>query len=124
MSESINEFLVRYEKAFRTQNWDEVKGFFHDECTMIFSDGTYKGINEVEKVIKKIFSLIKKQTYEVKDLYWTFNTDKMASCVYTFSWSGEVFGAKAVGAGRGTNLFVKENGQWKIVNEHLGPLPR
>jgi ketosteroid isomerase-like protein len=42
-----------------------------------------------------------------------------AVCRYRFSWRGVVGGEPRSGHGRGTNVLVRQDGQWKIEHEHL-----
>ncbi|WP_145734391.1 YybH family protein, partial [Bacillus licheniformis] len=56
---------------------------------------------------------------------WITETDEQAVCLYTYEWKGLYRGEPVQGAGRATNVFVKdESGRWKLKHEHLSSLPK
>ena len=58
------------------------------------------------------------------DAEWIAETDGAAVCIYTFRWEGLVQGERREGRGRGTTCLRREADAWKIVHEHLSPVPR
>ena len=117
------DFLKSYEKALASQWWSEVEPLLAEDACIIFSEGTYVGKAEVQKAFEKAFTLIQDERYEIANLYWVDKASDYAVCIYTFRWSGVVNGEQAVGAGRGTSVLKRIDGCWKLLVEHLGPMP-
>jgi ketosteroid isomerase-like protein len=115
------ELLSAYEQALTTQQWENVAPLIHERCVATFSEGTYVGKAEVEAAFRNTFALIKDETYKISDIHWIQQTENYAVLVYIFSWSGLINGQFASGSGRGTSVLVKEDEQWLILTEHLGP---
>ncbi|GAB4275691.1 MAG: hypothetical protein Kow0029_17090 [Candidatus Rifleibacteriota bacterium] len=121
---SVQETIKLYEAALEKQSWDEVKDFFHENCTVVFAEATYYGKEQVSGAIKKTFSLIKDESFVLSNINWTIVRENFASCTFNFEWSGTINGKRFTNPGRGTAVWVLENGSWQIVNEHFGPMPR
>lgn len=123
-SVNVEETLGLYIKALATQSWDAAESFFHQNATVIFAEGTYYGKEQVGNAIHKTFSLIKDEDFSISDLKWTIRTDAFAVCTFVFDWSGTINGKRFTSPGRGTIVWVFAENEWKIINEHFGPLPR
>ncbi len=54
-------------------------------------------------------------------IFRSLNAHNLFSCLYDFNWQGIIEGEKCSGGGRGTSVLILEDGQWKIITEHLGP---
>ena len=118
------DFIAAYEKALATQSWEQVAPLIHERCVATFREGTFIGKVEVESAFRKTFALIKEEKYEISNIHWVHKTDHSAVFVYTFTWSGIIKGSFASGSGRGTSVLTKQNGQWQLICEHLGPLAK
>ena len=124
MTQNLDNVLNGYIEALAAQSWDEASVFFHENATVIFAEGTYHGKSQIGDAIKKTFSLIKDEFFKISDLCWNCKTDNFASCTFRFEWSGTINGKRFTNHGRGTQVWLNENGHWQIINEHLGPVPR
>ncbi len=55
------ELLKEYEKRLALQSWKSVEDLIHEDAYFIFSDGTYRGKKEIEKVFTRNFNTIKEE---------------------------------------------------------------
>lgn len=116
------EFIRAYESALASQDWGQVEPLVHAEACVTFSNGTvHKGKAEVRKAFEHNFSLIKDETYSMRDVHWVLKNDLTAVYLFEFNWSGIINGKPVKGAGRGTSVLIKEGGAWRLLVEHLGP---
>lgn len=121
---TVQETIRLYETALGKQTWEAVEEFFHPNCTVIFAEANYYGKNQVSGAISKTFSLIKDENFSLSEINWTIVRENFASCTFNFEWSGTINGKRFTNPGRGTAVWILENGHWQIVNEHFGPMPR
>ncbi|EAR09892.1 GNAT family N-acetyltransferase [Reinekea blandensis] len=112
--------MKQYEAALATQQWSAVEPLMHADVCVTFSNGTFRGIDEVRKVFQRNFVIIEDETYAICDVHWVRQTDTDAICLYRFQWTGLIDGQPASGSGRGTTVLVKDD-EWRIITEHLGP---
>jgi ketosteroid isomerase-like protein len=112
-------FMKAYEQANNSHVFAKVKPFIAENATYWFTDGSFKGIDEIQAAVEATFDKIQDEDYQVKELRWVIEEDSMAVCTYTFTWSGTVDGISKQGSGRGTNILKKQDGRWQIVHEHL-----
>lgn len=124
MKLSVEETLKAYESALATQSWDAAAEFFHENATVIFTEGTYRGKAQVGAAIHKTFSLIKDEKFEIANLHWNLKTEQFASCTFEYEWSGTINKNRFTNLGRGTLVWINEDGRWQIINEHFGLKPR
>ena len=118
------QFLQAYEQQLATQDWAQLAEFVHDEAIFIFSEGTFRGKEEIGAAFTKTFNLIKEEKYWLENVEWLIETEEVASCIYNFNWQGIINGQAMSGGGRGTSILRRVNGRWRIIHEHLGPHPR
>ena len=115
------EFISAYEKAISAQEWEMVDPLIHPDCVVTFTNGTYKGKQEVEGIFKKNFELIKDEDYKITNVHIVKEESDYAVFIFKYKWSGIIHGRPAEGGGRGTSVLVKNNGSWQLISEHLGP---
>lgn len=117
---SAADFINAYKAALATQRWANVEPLIHPDAVVTFSSGAvHKGIAEIKPAYERNFALIKNEDYQMKNLHWILQTDMHAAYVFEFSWRGTINGEPASGAGKGTAVIVLEDGQWKLMAEHL-----
>ncbi|SED68820.1 nuclear transport factor 2 family protein [Streptomyces sp. Ag109_O5-10] len=121
LATELASFIGKYERVNNSHDIEQVVPFIAEDATYWFSDGSHKGIREIRSAIEKTFTEILDEVYEVRDLEWPVLTADVAVCRYRFSWTGIVDGAARSGQGRGTNVIVRRNGEWKMLHEHLSP---
>lgn len=114
------DILRQYEAALAQQRWPAVEPLMHPNVCVTFSNGTFKGITEVQAAFERNFSVIQDEKYQISETHWAHQSATDAVCLYRFQWTGLIGGQPASGSGRGTTVLIKE-GQWRIIAEHLGP---
>ena len=110
-----------YEEALASQDWAQVSPLLHRDVTVTFSNGTFRGISEVQTAFERNFSEIQDELYEISNLSWVYRADDSAACTYNFNWKGYINGQESSGSGRGSSVLFKDGATWKIIMEHLGP---
>ncbi len=119
MRDTPEYLVIEYASALATQDWSVVSALIDKDAVFIFSDGTYRGIGEIEKAFLRTFELIKEEVYSVENLNWVLKTNAVAVCDYEFRWSGVIDGRSCSGGGRGSSVLEKKEAGWLIVFEHL-----
>jgi ketosteroid isomerase-like protein len=122
-----DEFIPTYERALATQDWSQVEPLIHPDACVTFSNGTvHKGRSEVRKAFERNFSLIKDETYSMKNVDWILKSSETAVYLFEFSWSGTINGQPANGSGTGTSVLIKEamNGSYLSSTLVQKPLNR
>tara|TARA_R110000850_G_scaffold42454_30_gene108991 strand:- start:3918 stop:4289 length:372 start_codon:yes stop_codon:yes gene_type:complete len=123
MADTPEELLKEYEQSLSAQIFENVRPLIDDNAVFWFNDGSYHGLDLIEKAFTKTFNLIKEEKYWLTDLEWISKSDVAASCHYQFNWEGIIHGEHGSGSGRGTSVMKKIGGSWKIVHEHLSRRP-
>ena len=108
----IAKFLIDYENALATQNWDQVSPLIHANCVATFSEGTYIGKSQVEIAFRKTFDLIKEEIYKITNVHYAISTSDLTVIIYNFHWSGIINGVQSSGDGRGTSTLIVNEGAW------------
>ena len=112
-------FMGEYERANNSHDIERVVPFLAKDAVYWFSDGSFRGVEEIRAAIEKTFATILDEVYEVRDLEWPVLGDDVSVCRYRFTWTGLVEGEHRCGQGRGTNVIVRRDGEWKMLHEHL-----
>lgn len=115
-------FLKCYEAALATHDWQAVSPLIHENTFVTFSSGqTFRGKTAVQDAFENNFAQIQGEKYAISDIYWVEKSAELAVCTFTFQWSGWVNRKLVCGSGRGTSIFIREDGRWFLLSEHLGP---
>lgn len=112
-------FLREYERLANLCDFDAIAPLIDEHAVYWFSNGSYQGINEIRGAFEETWKNIKSEKYTISDVSWLFSNGTEAVCIYRFHSDGIVDGERQEYAGRGTNIFQKKNGAWKITHEHL-----
>ena len=73
----------------------------------------------IKMAIERTFATIHDEVYEITDLEWVALGMEHAVCRYRFSWTGVIDGQPRSGRGRGTNVVIRRDGEWRMLHEHL-----
>lgn len=120
---SATDLLEKYKIEINTHDFLRVATLLSRDCKFWFSSGTFHGLEETRKAFEKTWSMIQNEVYSITDVEWLSSNNESAVCTYTYHWAGLINGQAREGKGRGTSCFRVENGEWKIVHEHLSPFP-
>jgi uncharacterized protein (TIGR02246 family) len=122
MSDLITElsaFMADYGRAANSHDVAQVLPLIADDATYWFTDGSYRGREEIAGALERTFAAIQDEVYEIRALEWVTLADEIAVCRYRFCWRGVVDGEPRAGRGRGTNVLAKRDGTWQVEHEHL-----
>ena len=119
LTAELTGFMAEYERAANSHEVQQVLPFIADDATYWFTDGVYRGREEIAGALERTFATIQNEVYEIRELEWVAANDEFAACRYLFSWRGLVAGQPSSGRGRGTNVVVKRDGAWQVQHEHL-----
>lgn len=112
-------FMAEYERAANSHDVQQVLPLIADDATYWFTDGSYRGREEIAGALERTFATIHDEVYEIRELERSALTDEVAACRYLFFWRGVVDGEPRSGRGRGTNVLVMRDGSWRVRHEHL-----
>jgi ketosteroid isomerase-like protein len=115
----LTAFMTGYEQATNSHDIDRVVPMIAEDATYWFSDGSHRGLAEIKVAIERTFATIQDEVYAITDLEWVTLSAGHAACRYRFSWTGLIDGQPRSGHGRGTNVIVRRDGQWRMAHEHL-----
>ena len=111
--------MAEYEGAANSHDVERILPLIADDATYWFTDGSYRGREEIAGALERTFATIRDEVYEIRELEWFALTDELAACRYRFFWRGVIDGQPSSGQGRGTNIVVKRDGVWQVQHEHL-----
>jgi 8-oxo-dGTP pyrophosphatase MutT (NUDIX family)/ketosteroid isomerase-like protein len=115
----LSAFMAGYERAANSHQVGRVLPLIADDATYWFTDGSYRGREEIAGAFDRTFAAIQDEVYEIRELEWFALRDELAACRYRFFWRGVVDGQPSWGQGRGTNVVVKRDGGWQVQHGHL-----
>lgn len=115
----LTAFMRQYEQATNRHDFNQLTPLIADDATYWFTDGSYHGIDAIKAAVERTFTTILDEVYKIDQLEWIAVAENLGVCRYHFRWTGVIHGTPASGNGRGTNLVVKRNGNWKMLHEHL-----
>jgi uncharacterized protein (TIGR02246 family) len=115
----LTAFMTEYEHAANSHDIEQVLPLIADDATYWFTDGSYRGREEIAGALERTFAAIQDEVYEIRELEWVALTPGVAACQYRFCWRGVVEGQPGSGRGRGTNVLVERDGAWQVQHEHL-----
>ncbi len=118
-----DEFLHAYEQRTNTHDFEQVKPLLDEHAVYWFSDGSFRGTEEIKQAFEKTWDFVREERYAIEQVQWLVRTEESAVCIYTFHWQGLIGGKPEQGVGRGTSVLHKVDGQWKVIHEHLSPMP-
>lgn len=119
---NLNSFLLSYEEATNSHDFEKVRPFISPTATYFFSDETLVGIEAIDAAFNRTWARIQNEVYSIRAVSWIAANDTLAICTYAFHWTGTIDGEQRTGAGRGTNVLRKESGDWHVVHEHLSTI--
>lgn len=120
VTQSFDEFI----KTLDLQDGEKAAEFYHPNCTVIFTEGTYRGKSQIQMTLTKTFSMIKEEKFLVNKLDWNIIQEEFATCTFEYKWLGTIQGKRFTTPGRGTLAWVYEDGKWMIINEHFSIMPK
>ncbi len=117
------DLLREYEQRTNSHHFEEVKPLLADDAVYWFSEGSYQGKEAIKQAFEKTWDIIQNEHYAIENIQWLAKDETVAVCIYQFHWQGMIEGHLQQGVGRGTSVFQKLDGDWKVTHEHLSSLP-
>ena len=115
------EFIKKYESALATQSWENIAPLVSKDAAVTFSNGTvHHGVNKIRAAFERNFEMIKSEKYAMQNVVWLKKEKTFAVYLFDFSWTGIINDKKVSGRGIGTSVIIREDGNWKLLSEHLG----
>lgn len=111
--------LTQYIEATNTHNFEKVEQLLHPNAVYWFTNKSCTTMEEIRAFFENAWDTIKEEVYSAKDVQWITVDERSATCLYTYQYEGYMNGEFISGSGRATNVFVKEEGKWKLIHEHL-----
>jgi len=124
MNATPQQALAAYEKALASYDWEQIAPLIHPDACFLFSTGSHHGKEAIGVAMRRVFSLISDERYRISALHWGHIGADIACASYRFDWQGVIDGELASGAGRGSCTLLRDEVHgWRLLSEHLGPLP-
>ena len=115
----VKNTLQAYINATNTHEFEQVKKYLSKKAIFMFSDQTCTNMEDIQQYFERAWTMIEQEVYSISNVQWLYIHDTSATCIYTYHYEGYNQGQFVKGSGRATNVFVKENGTWKLIHEHL-----
>ena len=116
---AVEAFMKDYERLTNRHDAEAWCELIAQDATYWFTTGSFVGKDAVKAAVKHNFDVIDDEVYRIDDVEWVTVTEDTAVVRYRFNWVGYQVGEQISGAGRGTNVMVKRDGQWPMLHEHL-----
>ena len=115
--------MREYAVQTNTHDFDRVAPLIAGDAIYFFSEGTYASADDLRAAFEHTWATIRDEDYRIEDLHWLACDERIAVCVYRFHWRGVVHGQPREGLGRGTSVLARSDAGWRVVHEHLSPMP-
>src|SRR4051794_39559653 len=112
------DFMRLYESAANARDLEMMLNLIADDAVFLFSDGSaHTGKDAIRKAIQANFDAVQEDIYRISNVTWLGKSETLAACVYDFKWSGTIGAKPASGAGRGTSVLRRVDGDWRVAHE-------
>ena len=112
--------MAAFIDALLRREIDAALALLTEDVTFFYSNGTALwGKEEFARTMTANWQLISDYKYSTLDSIWLQEANTVAVVIYNFSWSGVAGGNNVGASGRGTRVFRKERGGWRLAHEHL-----
>ena len=125
-AESVVEFLNLFEAVAAKEDFNLICDMIDEQAVFRFNDGDFVGRQAIQAVFEKTWRgdpSVKKVRFYLSDIVVLTTDHSTASATYTYHWEGSQAGREFKIRGRGTRVLRRENGQFRIVHEHLSRFP-
>lgn len=116
--------LRRYGQKINNHDFDQLVPFISEDAVFWFNDGSHIGLNDIRAAFERTWKNFPLEAYWLEDVVWVATDEQASACTYSFRWKTTIDGKLILGGGRGTSVFRKDHGVWKIAHEHLSAFPK
>lgn len=124
---AVIQFLNRFEALAMLEDFKLIRHLIDERAFFRFNDGDFVGRDAIQAVFEKTWrgdAGVKKARYFLSDIVVLTTDAASATASYTYNWEGSQAGRTFAIAGRGTRVLRFEQGEFRIVHEHLSRFPR
>ncbi len=125
--DEVVDFLTRFEELAEKEDFALISDLIDEKAMFRFNDGDFVGRDAIRSVFEKTWRgdpTVKKARFYLSDIVVLATDHSTAAATYTYNWEGSQGGSEFTIRGRGTRVLVRQDGQWRIVHEHLSRFPR
>jgi ketosteroid isomerase-like protein len=125
--DEVTRFLHRFEALAEKEDFALVRPLIDERAYFRFNDGDFIGHEAIQRAFEKTWRgdpTVKKARFYLSDITVLTTDRASATATYTWTWEGAQAGREFRIQGRGTRVLVLDQGQWRIVHEHLSRFPR
>ena len=125
--DAVVHFLNRFEELAEKEDFNLIRDMIHERAYFRFNDGDYVGLQAIQAVFEKTWRgdpTVKKARFYLSDMVVLTTDHSTATATYTYNWEGSQGGREFAIRGRGTRVLLREDGQFRIIHEHLSRFPR
>lgn len=119
LQHELDAFVAAYETAANSRDFANVAPFIADDASFWFTNGHFGGKPAIQQAFEDTWQNIRDETYTISNIQWVAKNYWVSSCTYEFTSDGYVDGERQIYKGHGTNVFVRRDGNWQIIHEHL-----
>jgi ketosteroid isomerase-like protein len=102
------------------RDMDAALALLADDVVFFYSNGSViVGKQAFAAAMTANWKVVTDYEYSTVDSHWIADSDRVASVIYSFAWSGSARGEKVSGSGRGTRVLSNDGSGWRIAHEHL-----
>ena len=112
--------LEEYIDLTNAHDFSKMSSFLHGDCVINFNGMQWQGIQALERYYVDAWNLLKDEKYWTTNVTWLKADETTKVCLYQYHFEGHTDEGKFIsGTGKATNVFVKVDGAWKLIHEHL-----
>jgi ketosteroid isomerase-like protein len=119
---TVQNALDAYILATNSHEFENVAKLLSDHALYMFTNKSWIGKDQIQTYFEGSWKAIDNEVYSIEDITWLATHEESATCIFIYRWKGYINGEFKEGKGQGTNVFIKEKGEWKLIHEHLSPL--
>lgn len=126
-ADAVLHFLKRFEELAAKEDFDVIRDMIHPKAYFRFNDGDFVGLQAIQAVFEKTWRgdpSVRRARFYLSDIVVLTTDDSTATATYTYNWEGSQGGREFTVRGRGTRVLLREDGQLRIIHEHLSRFPR
>lgn len=125
-AQAVIRFLDHFEALAMQEDFALISDLIDEHAYFRFNDGDFIGRPAVQAAFEKTWRGspgVKKARFYLSDVVVLSTDVHSAAATYTYHWEGSQDGRGFEIQGRGTRVLRLEDGQLRIVHEHLSRFP-
>ena len=115
----LNAVIRKYVDATNSHDFANVQVLLRPDAVYWFNKSESEGIAAIRKNFEGTWRYLPDEVYGIENVKWLTISEDSATCIYEYTYQGTHDGKPVKGRGRGTTVFTRLDGQWRIAHEHL-----